>query len=395
MNDNGMLNLLVFSDLHMENSGSSQDTRLLTEDDEFSKSILEKISELDVNLDYVVCSGDISNKSSPVGFDVGWKFVKDVADYSRVARENLIVVPGNHDHDSRLNNSHCPKYNLQFSVDDFPFPNKVDNTHFWAWNWAHKEYEEFNLISVNSSAFHGYGDEWKHGRVPNRTADQIRDYMKSEAVRKKKFNLLVTHHHPFRMDYVDQEEDYEAIDGGEYLIEAVQNSRKGPWLIVHGHKHFPDIKYGPSRGASRPVVFSAGSLSAKLYPKIKDRTTNQFYVLSVDLDATAKNGGVTGEFRTYEWTMTSGWRLSEGNSLPERGGFGSALKSMEIIEEVAKIFENSSKRIAKDSEIKHLNSYLKHLMPEDLEVLVAEFKDEGYIADISGNEFKEIGVSNG
>ncbi len=396
MDDRDVVRLLIVSDLHAEVSDASQDTRLLMKSDKgFSEGILKAVERYAGNVDYLVCSGDISNQSKPGSLEAGWGFVKELARRCDLDLARIIVTPGNHDHESRLGDrKYCPKHQMQYGLPDFPFDNHQDNTHFWAWNWVVREYDEFNLLVVNSSAYHGYSDEWSHGRVSMQATDAILSYINSESVSKKKFNILLTHHHPSKMDYVDESEDYEAIDGGDYLLENIQKTRKGPWLIIHGHKHYPDIKYAASRGAARPVVFSAGSLSAKLYPELERKTSNQFYIVEVNLNVTAANRLVTGQFRSYEWTMTSGWRESESDSLPDLGGFGGQLDMNLIIGKLEEVLDGG-RLVASSSDLEGLNEYIRYLTPFDVNELIITLREEGYSAEVYRNEFLEVGRLNG
>ncbi|MAD45342.1 MAG: hypothetical protein CMI02_14455 [Oceanospirillaceae bacterium] len=389
MPKDGKIKFVVVSDLHAEVADASQDTRLLFGDGEFAKGIIDSFAKNASDVDYLICAGDISNQSRQGGLEAGWDFIKKLAQVSRA--KGIFVVPGNHDHDSRLQeNVYCPKHKMQHLIQDFPYEGYWDNTHFWAWNWNLTSYSDFNVVILNSSAFHGYSGEWAHGRVSHETSDQILKYLKSNKVEKKLFNILLTHHHPVRMDHVDAIEDYQSIDGGGYLIEKLQEAKVGPWMIVHGHKHFPDIKYGQSRSTSKPVIFSSGSLSARLYPAIRNRTNNQYYIVEIDCEETKRWRTVTGQFFTYEWTPVSGWRKSESNSLPCVGGFGAQLDVSSVLGELSRIFSDG-RLVAKAEDLVSASNLIKYLMPEDIEVLSSELEQEGYLAEFMGNDFVEVG----
>ena len=62
----------------------------------------------------------------------------------------------------------------------------------------------------------------------------------------KELNILVCHHHPYKMVHLENNLDTESMDGGDSLGNILIESDKGPWLIIHGHKHIPQIRYAPS-----------------------------------------------------------------------------------------------------------------------------------------------------
>src|SRR5450759_3743692 len=89
------------------------------------------------------------------------------------------------------------------------------------------------------------------------------------------------------------------------LIDLLGDGNLGQWLIVHGHKHFPNIAY--SAGAAQsPVVFSCGSFSARLSPELQTRARNQFYIIEIPLKK-VKVLGLVGKILAWDWSAGKGW----------------------------------------------------------------------------------------
>ena len=159
------------------------------------------------------------------------------------------------------------------------------------------------------------------GLLPETRALLVRDL--AEAGRRD-LNILLIHHHPLEYTAVD-EPDRSTIVGGALLMQEIIKAQLGPWLIVHGHKHVPNLAYGPG-GGDAPVIFSAGSLTAAFHMDQQPITRNQFYWLEFDpAAAEALETSIACRFRSWYWVPGSGWLPSPpGSGLPADGGFGSA-----------------------------------------------------------------------
>lgn len=380
------------SDLHaMIEGGSSDnsDSRLIFKNgiSEFGQGLLEHLKSLDVTFDLLVCAGDISNRGCVSGFTEGWKFLKSICDELKIT--NYICVPGNHDHASIKGESFGPKHHLQFVNPQFPFECIEKNTHFWAWNWGVTELDYCNAILLNSSAYHGHDDEYKHGRVATEVVDQIYTYANSESFKEKPFNLLLCHHHPVKMEHVDIAEDNQVMHGGQYLLSKLQGIDKGPWLIIHGHKHFAEINYNGSDGAPHTIL-SAGSVSARIYQQIEDRTSNQFYILDVDLSETEKTEQLVGTFCTYEWQFSTGWSLSLSPNLPARGGFGNTVKIKDVECEINKLF-SEERPFLREEDLSDVYTMVDSYTPKQFGRLVSRLRKNGFELETEHNRIIEIG----
>lgn len=387
-NDNE-ISILVLSDLHsIVDLKFHNDSRLYFESDlksEYGDAFIEYAKKLS-QVDYVICPGDISNKSCSDGFKAGWEFLHNVK--KELGARALYCVPGNHDHKSRTNSdTFSPKHELQFIKPPFPHDSHTQNTHFWAWNWSVVEEENFNLILVNTSAYHGYGEnEFDMGRIARETTLQIQENLKG--LSNKKFNILVCHHHPYPMTHVDNKTDNQNINGGTYLLDCLDNMNIGPWLVLHGHKHYAQIKLGSSSSGSPPVILSAGSFSARLYDEIDKRTSNQFYILKIKLSETEEEDKVVGNFYTHE-CVTRVWRKSKSKNLPAVGGFGSNLSPKQIVNSIFKKMEGkpflSSENIPEEIE----NIY--NLIPDAYEKLLLLMKNKNLSIESENDKIIQIG----
>lgn len=361
---------------------------------EFADTFIEYVKSLNRDIDALICAGDISTAGSVDSFKLGWEFLQTTK--NEIKTPELLCVPGNHDHQSRPSaTTFNPKEAMQYIHPNFPLPSFESNTFFWSWNWCHYEshLSNYNAILVNTSASHGFSEEYKHGRIPFKAIEKISEHVNSANFKQKPINILLCHHHPIKMEHVDDNLDYEAMIGGDRLIRMLCECDKGPWLIIHGHKHFADIAYAPSPNRLAPVIFSAGSLSAQLYPKIEDRTSNQFYILDIDLNRSAKNGIAVGKFESFESIAGRKWSRSMATNLPEKGGFGSQKTPNQIADIISKHITTEAPFLD-EGEISELEPEIGYLTPTETRSLSSLLEGKGYKVMTERDTIVQVGKSH-
>lgn len=388
------IKFLILSDLHAAefNESNLNDSRLLFRNgvSEYGEGFLNYVKSLGTHIDALICPGDISNKANIEGFRLGWTFLNQIKKELDIS--SILCVPGNHDHQSRETPGvFDPKHNLQFVTPLFPLSSSEKNTHFWGWHWCSSTSANFNVILLNTSAYHGYADEFQHGRVATEVTDQISEFIKSDRFSEKAFNLLICHHHPEKMEYVDSDYDSEAMEGGSYLVRKLDEADKGPWLIVHGHKHFADIGYARTSHSCGPTIFSAGSFSAMLYPSLKTRTSNQFYILEIDINESKNRNRLTGTFNSYEWTAAEGWHPSKANHLPAEGGFGNAINPKTMAKDIGSLIDKNNPFLT-SNELRRFDEQLKYFTPSDFKQLLNRLKENGFEAIVENGKLIQLGV---
>lgn len=398
MTDKKTLKVLLISDLHamMDDDENKSDSFLLFNKDgesEFINGFEKFITENDLAPDVITCAGDVSNKGCIEAFTKAWERLARLK--SSLNSDILLCVPGNHDHDSRLvKNNFDPKYHLQFLSPKFPSEKDEENTRFWAWHWCHIEQPDFNAILLNTSAYHGYSKEFKHGRIAPKISEQIKDYLQSDKFVEKKINFVVCHHHPCRMEYVGDGSDYEAIDGGSNFIHHLSAVDKGPWMFLHGHKHWPNISRTNTGTTTAPFIVSAGSLSAEIYDEIKELVSNLFCFIEFDLDRTEQTGIPSGTIKAYEWNKGYGWSKSTNKYMPHVGGFGSTGIPRKLARDIRDKLSEKEQFIHLD-EITDIRNELKFFTPHDIRLLKNELDKFGVEVEINEyGQFDQFGLKN-
>ncbi|WP_428248397.1 metallophosphoesterase family protein [Ferrovibrio sp.] len=325
----------MLSDLHVyqPSSTSGDPSRISTTGAEDSPTthpivgLRDLIKRQVLKADILVCCGDMCDRADPAGVRHAWERLESLR--TEFGADMLIGTAGNHDIDSRhKHNDHDAKGHLQDLIPLFPVKGQIDADKYWARHYCILEINpEFRILVLNSSAYHGAtganGDppEYLHGRVSERTIMKIIADLNGRS--KKSVNMLICHHHPARNNQI-KEADYSEMDGGDKLINALAHQcDAGPWLIAHGHKHYPNLVYAAG-GAAPPIIFSLGSFSAKLYSELASRTRNQFYILELELHSIGStSSALCGTVRAWDWYDLKGWVAASNDAeIPDHAGFG-------------------------------------------------------------------------
>jgi hypothetical protein len=272
--------------------------------------------------DYILCAGDITNRSSPSSFNYAWNRLHKLAEGSG---SGLVATVGNHDLDSRYqDNKFDPRGYAMALRPSLPVKDRTSFLEFWAQNFTLLSYSDCNIVVLNTAAYHGAGEDAKaeieHGRISDATLVSLGEVVASAP--QCATNILLCHHHPIKADRGDFEVLRQTI-GGDKLIDLLDQA-SSPWIIVHGHKHVPDLFYGHGGGANAPVVLGSASFSAQVNADAQNKNPNQVHLLATDPEG-AKSSGLTyaGTVMSWTWQVGVGWRKAQGTQgLPYISGFG-------------------------------------------------------------------------
>jgi hypothetical protein len=274
--------------------------------------------EEEIRAEILLCPGDIGHQAQQIALQHAWSALHNLK--KSLAVDHLIATTGNHDLDSRyLTNEYDALEYLKNLSPPFPFPTEEMNDKFWSQHFAILEGDSYRVVVLNSSAYHGAGGkERDHGRIAPLTIAKIKRTL--EAVAPKVVNILLCHHHPQQHMEVNLG-DYDIMKYGQLLLDLLGSGKLGRWLVVHGHKHHPKLAYASGGGAA-PIVFSAGSLCASLYPELQSVTRNQFHLISRPLNVISESG-LVGLVQSWDWASGEGWaRAGRQSGLPSVCGFG-------------------------------------------------------------------------
>lgn len=350
---------------------------------------LEKlIKDGGLNANFIFCCGDMTNMSNASAMRYVWGKFQDLG--SQLGAKPYATV-GNHDVDSRhKHNDHDARGMLRGLTPSYPLGSIPLNYEFWSRNFVIIEEPGIRLVVLNSCAYHGVNPdpaapEYYHGRISEYTLGDLREALSTttetdnSTPRPYKVNILLCHHHPHKHQDIETV-DYSNMKGGEKLIDLLQDVGTDTWIVLHGHKHQPRLIYGAGAGRA-PLVFGAGSLSAKLHGDLQGRARNQFYMITLDLDAAhSLELDIAGTLEAWDYQLGKGWVPAKANSgLPARSGFGYRPSIRADASSLANQVKTSG-GILKWSEATKATPKLSYLLPADLDSIATELKSRHGIA---------------
>lgn len=273
-----------------------------------------------LSADLLLCPGDICDKGDIKGFTYAWEQLHKLKGKLKV--QKLLATCGNHDLNSRYSSEFGdddpdPKGNLLQLTPPFPFGDSPETNTYWAQNFVIIDpISNVRVIALNTSAYHGgKNGELEHGRVSMRTIEAIAQQITK--LEPKSLNILLCHHHLQPLSsHRSSGGDLEHVHKGQDLLEKLTKTTHTAWLVVHGHRHLPNI----SHSSSPPVtIFGAASFS-----RMGDTFTNQFHLVDIEVDPMSMTMPLCGAVQTWNWSRANGWGvyLDPSKGLPPRCGFG-------------------------------------------------------------------------
>lgn len=306
----------------------------------------ELVASQGLKADAVLCPGDIASQSNAITLSAGWKHLVDLG--HRMDCEHVICATGNHDVTSRSQAEALKKAvirNLKAGYGPFeqlkclhpPYPSvtrgDADYTHgreqrvrYFGAGLLLVTAARYQMLIVNSCSEHGH-DEFEHerGSFPPSAVDELKTVLK--LCDPKKIRVAIMHHPP--ESHTQQGAGaHDFVDNGQALLKLL--AEQGDWLVVHGHKH--EARLGQASGSGlQPFVFGAASLAIHI-EAVEGTMRNQFYLLTVRLDAHR----LTGRFRTWDWYTGRGWEPArpDGDGIYDGAAFG-ARDPVRVITDIA------------------------------------------------------------
>lgn len=363
--------IAVASDLHAfppgcpSSSTGSLETPLHGSLDESPlEALVAFVKRVGLRADALLCPGDLGDRAHPASQAYVWEGLNRLQ--TALQAKNLLATAGNHDLDSRFQVSGFdPFEGLRGLTPEFPLPDAPTshNDAYWSRHFVVHESSPARIVVLNSSAFHGYRSEGTdpehdHGRVSAQTINWLVQSLDDQG--RRDVNVLLCHHHLQRFGVDDL--DVSEMRGAQPLLDVLESAGHGPWLVIHGHRHYPWLAYA-NGGASAPSIFSAGSVSGATW---KLPVNNQFYLIAIDVASAADLHSVTGTFRAWDWSPSGKWiSAGETSGLPARGGFGLREGILASANRAFSILKKSEAPFMTWDEVAEADPALRFLLPRD------------------------------
>ncbi|CAH0231291.1 3',5'-cyclic adenosine monophosphate phosphodiesterase CpdA [Microbacterium sp. Bi98] len=378
------LRFAIMSDIHADEQENS-DTRIYLEPAHAHRGqypmadLHHLIQELSLTADYLLLPGDTANKANADGLQYGWRKSHGIAS---LLGARLIATAGNHDVIT-----HAPSTDrwqmLRDLLPGFPTGDAALDRQYWARGWCVLEQADHRILVLNSTAdfppypadplspegveYFGYIE--RGGLLPT-VEDEVRAFLASA---QPKINVAMIHHHPLEHQLASHLQDsYGPMRRGGELIELFTNAHSsGRWLVLHGHKHIPQLVRATSVSSNGPIVLCAGSLGAKIWDPVDTVARNQFHVLELEDRAPEHGSTLIGAVESFSWGVGVGWYRAErkGSGLPARAGFGSNADPAHLAARVDALVPDSPGAFLPYCDLVGELEDLPYLMPADEEAL--------------------------
>ena len=127
-----------------------------------------------------------------------------------------------------------------------------------------------------------------------------------------------------------------------------------------------------------------------MYPKIESRTSNQFYILDIDLKETLEKDCLVGTFEAHSWNIENNWHPSSSENLPYKGGFGTDIKPRDIITKLKELLVEDP--YLDESSLQPIYEMLTHYTPTEFKELLQKLTKLNFEYDISDNKLIQVAL---
>ncbi len=347
------------------------------------------IDENEIRADVLLCCGDLTNRSSAEGFQLGWKELEDLA--TSIEADSILFTPGNHDIDvydvNRVGDPHSTI--AAASKDPTRALLRATDHELLVHGFEIHDGDTYRIVNLDTNGKDPVPRRGKVGHLDLPTIDALETQLRnSDAV---DCYILICHHHPFRHGDIDAA-DYSDFTNAPELLEMIGRLPDAAWYMVHGHKHYPRI--GVVNSAT--TVFSAGSLSGSFHGPQQGVARNQCYLLRLVRDsALGDSHPPVVEFQAWDWAAVRWIPALDGFNIPRFGGFGARVVTVDFAERIATHVKASSGQRCTGAALTTAFPELKYLPPQDIDRCVISLDSRHNIEILFSRqtgEWREIGL---
>jgi len=389
------LRVAVVSDIHA-GSKPSEWTHVVAEPpsasagDQPLADLFHFVRSTQLRADYLVAPGDIANQADGIGLQYAWRVLHSLATEMGA---RLVGAPGNHDvitHDDVPDGTVL----LRNLLPSFPVGEPAIDDQFWVDGFAILEEPTHRVVVLNStydfpaypSGFGPGTPEWNaylnaldRGSFPNEVEGRLDQALEGLD---PKINLLVVHHHPQEHQLKDQFKDtYGPMHRGDALLALLHRHHSvGRWVLLHGHKHIPQLVHAGGAVGTSVTVMCAASAGASIWPPHHTVTRNQFHVLNLEDDSLPGLGTLRGTVESYFWAFSEGWMPPQrrGSGLPAVTGFGCTDDHRDLASQVAHLMNSEALEFMDVPELHARLPRLRYQVPVEFELFEQELLTAGF-----------------
>ncbi|MEX5590089.1 metallophosphoesterase family protein [Pseudomonas urmiensis] len=321
------IKVAVISDLHVGDMAKGKDFSPERTENASVENYLQEFSEFitreKLSADYLLVTGDISNKAKDSEFELASDLIGKIAHTLGVNRKHILFCPGNHDiswpaitsqkeagasDDLVLKAKYLNllKPGLIFSENQAHGAGRFDDApYFVIWNFG-----DINVFSLNSAIYDGPDTKPHCGEIKSEQLAALESLLDIH-IDKTKLNIFILHHHPKQYhDRTFREGDKSGMINADGLLHLL--SKKEIDFIVHGHKHIPRFDMEINSDGHPLWILCSGSFSSRLDDRHFGGVGNFFHI--IDFHSRCQdNGWSRGIVRS--WTHLLGHKWLESGTI--------------------------------------------------------------------------------
>jgi len=244
----------------------------------------------------IAISGDLTETAGTKEFHQAERFISDLGNAailgSKVTRENIFVVPGNHDviYDEpdigRRWYPFCRFYERHTELRvDADRPSTLTRL-------VDRSDQGFIIAELNSCVYVQKGSvDAIRGQIDDESLFKLKEALRNipKEQLQSSIRIAIAHHHPVVLPALAEPgRGYDAIVNSQALLGLLQEF--GFHIVVHGHKHYPhtfsyDAKCAWSKARVYPLtVIAGGSVGSRFLPERVANVTNVYNLITFKWD---------------------------------------------------------------------------------------------------------------
>lgn len=266
------------------------------------EALKSMISKEQIEVDILLCPGDIADQVNKSGYHAGWRYIEEIA--QKLNAKSIFATLGNHDVSSREEKPESAFAIAKKLKINYPLLSEEHQREFWADNFVVIDDDDYRLLIFNSVHDHYNTTASKKVSIDDVTLEKIA--FRLSKTDNKKIGIAMSHHHPISHSNADFT-DSDFIDKGDKLLKILNENLFS--LYIHGHKHEPML-----RTLNNISILCAGSFSC-LENLNETESANMFHIIEIS--------GDKGVIKSWDYGPISGWYINNGVSgFPNLTGYG-------------------------------------------------------------------------
>lgn len=377
-----IVRMAVISDCHARSGKTpttDQRTWVQTEEQDPGSNPLAGLCDLieseALHADVLLCPGDLCDQAEWSALDYVWKQLGHVA--RSLGASAIVATAGNHDIDSHaIHKTETIERGLLDLDPPFPSRDLAAAASYWDGRISIVNGDTWRVVTLNSTLMRELdrsAGERDHGEISRETINRLRTELRGQSAA---INVLLCHHHPLPSTHLNPD-DRSQMEGGDELVRLLDEIG-GPWFVVHGHKHEPDLDYLVGT-ANSPVRLASGSVGVILSARHASHVRNQLHVIEFPIEHCEKiHLGMAGNVRSFTWRALSGWEQAlAGDGLPANAGFGHRANGRALAGEIIERAQAARVGALDRAAILTSEPKLEFMLPKDIKHLIVSLTEKG------------------